>query len=115
MEDLIREYAKEIMEMEEFKRLLELKDIINKKYSLLIVSFKTKEANYNEAKERPEIFDLRTAQKEFQDAKIKLYSKDEVKEYFKLERLINERLESDMNCLKESISNKFLKTNSLKI
>lgn len=107
MEDLVIKYTNEIENTKEFQRLIELKNIINNKYALLIISFKNKEAAYLEAKERPEIFDLKNASKEFMDAKTKLYSKEEVKEYFELERIINKRLENDINELKESISSKF--------
>jgi hypothetical protein len=44
MEDLALEYVNNIKNTKEFQRLIELKNIINKKYSLLIISFKTAEA-----------------------------------------------------------------------
>ena len=53
--------------------------------------------------------------KKFMEAKTKLYSKEEVKEYFLLESKINAMLEEDMNSLKDSISNKFKKQHSLKL
>lgn len=115
MEDFALEYVDTIVNTNEFKRLKELKSIIDKMYSLLIISFKTKEAEYIEAKERPEIYDLDSKKKEFMEAKTKLYSKEEVKEYFKLEAKINEILENDMNELKESISNKFKTYHSIKL
>lgn len=107
MEKLALEYTNKIEETKEFKRLIELKNIINQKYGLLIISLKTKEVNLIEAKERPNIYDVKKCQMEFQDAKIKLYSKEEVKEYFILEEKINHMLEEDMNELKRSISNKY--------
>lgn len=115
MEDLALEYVNNIKNTKEFQRLIELKNIINKKYSLLIISFKTAEAEYIEAKERPEIFNLDEKKYAFIEAKTKLYSKEEVKEYFILESKINEELENDMNTLKESISNKFKTYHSMKL
>ena len=115
MEELAKDYVNKIEELEEFKRLLELKRIIDKKYALLIISFKTKEAAFLEAKERPDIFNLDEAKKNFVEAKSKLYSKEEVKEYFILERKINKTLEDDMNDLKKSISNKFKEYHSISI
>ena len=115
MENLALEYVNEIEQTKEFKRLIELKNIINKKYGLLIIGFKNSEAKYLEAKERPEIYDLDGAKRNFIEAKTKLYSKEEVKEYFLLEAKINEILETDMNILKDSISNKFKKNHILKL
>ena len=110
MEDLVKEYIDEIENSDDFKRLLELKDIINKEYAPLIISFKMKEAEYIEAKERPEIFDLNQKQKEFSIAKANLYSKECVKEYFMLEEKINKNINKDLDELKDLISNKFLKS-----
>jgi hypothetical protein len=110
MEDLVKEYIDEIENSDDFKRLLELKDIINKEYAPLIISFKMKEAEYMEAKERPEIFDLNQKQKEFSIAKANLYSKEYVKEYFMLEEKINKNINKDLDELKDLISNKFLKS-----
>jgi hypothetical protein len=110
MEDLVKEYIDEIENSDDFKRLLELKDLINKEYAPLIISFKMKEAEYMEAKERPEIFDLNQKQKEFSIAKANLYSKEYVKEYFMLEEKINKNINKDLDELKDLISNKFLKS-----
>jgi hypothetical protein len=110
MEDLVKEYIDEIENSDDFKRLLALKDIINKEYAPLIISFKMKEAEYMEAKERPEIFDLNQKQKEFSIAKANLYSKEYVKEYFMLEEKINKNINKDLDELKDLISNKFLKS-----
>ena len=40
MEKLALEYVSKIEQTEEFKRLMELKSIINHKYALLIIGFK---------------------------------------------------------------------------
>ena len=42
MEDLVKEYIDEIINSDDFKRLLELKDMIHKEYAPLIISFKMK-------------------------------------------------------------------------
>ena len=110
MEDLVKEYIDEIINSDDFKRLLKLKDMIHKEYAPLIISFKMKEAEYIEAKERPEIFDLNQRQKEFSMAKANLYSKEYVKEYFMLEEKINKNINNDLDELKNLISNKFLKS-----
>ena len=49
IEDLVEEYFNELKESSDFKRLLELKDYINKNYANLIIGMKTKESLYLEA------------------------------------------------------------------
>lgn len=115
MEDLVNAYVDELKDKEEFKRLLALKKYIDNNYSSLIVKLKNKEAKYLEAKQYPNQYDVDKAQREFSEAKAELYSKEEVKEYFKLERFLNELLNDDINELKESISNKFTKEELMKI
>lgn len=115
MYELAIEYVEKLKNKEEFKRLIELKKIIDSKYSKLIISLKNKEAKYHEALEYPNYYDLSTIQSEFSIAKAELYSKPEVKEYFKLEGIINDLLSDDINDLKASISNKFLIDNRIKI
>ena len=115
MENLVDKYVDNFKNKAEFKRLIELKKYIDLNYSGLIVKLKNKEAKYLEAKEYPNKYDVNKAQKEFSEAKAELYSKEEVKEYFKLERILNELLNNDVNALKEAISNKFSKDDILKI
>ncbi len=108
MYELIDNYFNNLIELPEFKRLLELKDIIRKKYSLLIVGFKTNEANYEEAKRYKnymEDFDL--LREKLVESKRKLYEKEEVKEYFELEKKIQGIINDDLNELKDSISERF--------
>lgn len=105
-------YINELLKEEDFKRLLELKKIIDKKYALKIIAFKNKEALYLEAKDNKYI-DERKARLEFQEKKKELYSLPEVVEYFSLERKINEMIEKDLNEIKASISNKLLETKSI--
>ena len=115
MEDLVSLYIDELKEKEDFKRLLELKRIIDKKYSNLIIALKTKESIYLDSLYKPSHYDEVKVKKEFIEAKTNLYSKEEVKEYFSLERKINNLLDNDLNDIKESISNKFSKKNIVTI
>lgn len=109
-------YVAKILEAPEFKRLLELKDIINQNYKKEIMLFKTKEALYLEASERKEYYpNFEEIKKAFIAAKADLYSKEEVSEYFKLERELQDMLNNDINELKQAISNKFTLDKILKI
>jgi hypothetical protein len=109
-------YLSKIIETPEFKRLLELKDIINDSYKKEIMLFKTKESLYLEASERKEYYsNYDQIKKSFIDAKANLYSKEEVLEYFRLERELQDMINNDINELKESISNKFTLDKILKI
>ena len=109
-------YIAKILETPEFKRLLELKDIINQSYKKEIMLFKTKEALYLEASERKEYYpNFEEIKKAFIAAKADLYSKEEVSEYFKLERELQDMLNNDINELKQAISNKFTLDKILKI
>lgn len=104
--DLATKYIEELKETNEFKRLLELKKIIDDKYKLLIVSLRTKESYYLESLDK-EYLDKNKCLIEYKEAKAKLYSKEEVKEYLSLEKKISNMISSDFNEIKESISNKF--------
>ena len=106
--DLAEEYANSIIESEEFKRYLFLKDEISKTLGGKIMAFKTKEAKYLEAKSYGEFHpDLKRYQEEFQNAKERLYSEPLMIEYKKMEQLIQSKLNDDINELKKVVSNKF--------
>ena len=108
MFDLIDEYTAELFDSPDFKRLLELKNIIDTSYSGLIISFKTAEAKYEEMKQYGSYAPgLDKLKKSFIEAKARLYSKEEVIEYFELERKIQATLNADLNEIKASVSNKF--------
>ena len=108
MYELIDNYFNNLIELPEFKRLLELKDIIRKKYALLIVGFKTNEANYEDAKRyKDHMDDFDLLREKLVESKRKLYEKEEVKEYFELEKKIQNIINADLDYLKESISPKF--------
>ena len=105
-----------IINTKEFKRLKELKKIIDEKYAKEIVSFKRCEANYLEASEHKEYYsNFNEIVKRLSEAKALLYSKEEVKEYILLERTVQEMLTEDFNELKQSISSKLGTVKSLKI
>ncbi len=116
MQDLIDEYINEIKNSDNFKKLLELKKIIDDKYQSLIMSFNVIKDNYFKALENKKYYkDFNLIEKEYQDVKTSLYSKEEVKEYIKLENKINNQLISDFNKIKESISTKFGKSKIIDI
>ncbi len=102
--DLALEYFNELKETEEFKRLIELKKIIDDKYKNEIISFRTNESLYLESKDNKYYLDKDIIKKRFIDSKTKLYSKEEVKEYFSLQNKLNEMLKNDFNEIKQNIS-----------
>lgn len=106
--DLAEEYAEDIIASKDFQRLLELKEEIKKNLSKKIISFKTAEAKYMEAKSYGNYHpNLKEYQEAFVSAKASLYSEALVKEYKELEQKLQERLNQDINDLKQSVSNKF--------
>lgn len=108
MEDLANDYVNQLMEEESWKELLKLKEEIERKYKNLILRMKSAEEKYNDAKRYKEyLSNFDEIQKNFKDAKQELYSKQEVKRYFELEREIQKMLHDDFNEIKSSISNKF--------
>ena len=116
MQDLIDEYINEIKNSDDFKKLLELKKLIDDKYQSLIMSFNVIKDNYFKALENKKYYkDFNLIEKEYQDVKTSLYSKEEVKEYIKLENIINNQLIRDINKIKESISTKFGKSKIIDI
>ena len=75
MYELIDNYFNKIIETAEFKRLIELKNIIKNKYSLLIVGFKTNEANYEDAKRYKEhMDDFNLLRNKLVESKYKFYN-----------------------------------------
>ena len=105
MEEAVNNYINEILELPDFKRLVELKKIIDEKYAKEIVAFKTNEEKYNEAMKYPSNYNVDSIRDSFIKAKANLYSKEEVKEYFTLENKIQGLLNSDFNRIKDSILN----------
>lgn len=111
MEDILElaeHYADEILESSDFKRLLELKKQIQEKCGQKVIAFKTAEAKYLEAKQYGNYHpDLKKYQLNFVEAKQKLYSDPLVSEYKELEQKLQNKLNQDLNTLKQDISNKF--------
>ena len=106
MEEIIDDYVKEITNKDNFKRLLELKKIIDSKYADLIIAFKTAESRYLEASNYGNYYpNLENIRKDFSNKKKELYSKLEVKEYLELERSINDSINNDINELKDIVLN----------
>ena len=106
--DLAEEYANRIIESDDFKRFLELKELIRKTLGGKIVAFKTKEAKYIEAKSYGNYHpDLKKYQEDFQRAKANLYNEPLMLEYKELEHKIQSKIDKDLNDLKGTISNKF--------
>lgn len=101
-------YADDIINSVEFKRLLELKELIRKNLSGKIMAFKTAEAKYLEAKAYGKYHPNLEEYKElFIKTKTALYSHPYVKEYKELEMKIQDSINKDINELKSAISNTF--------
>lgn len=113
IDDLALNYFNELKETPEFKELIELKNNINENYMNLIINLKTKESIYNEAKEKNYLTPSITSA--FAEAKSKLYEKEEVKRYLKLEAIINEKLVNDFNEIKQNISKSYQKDSFIKL
>ena len=105
MNELIDEYVNEIKNTDNFKRLLELKEIIDNKYKSEILAFKTAEEKYLEASKYPNYYDMNAIKNNLIETKKNLYSKSEVKEYFTLENSIQNKLNEDFDKIKNSIHN----------
>jgi cell fate (sporulation/competence/biofilm development) regulator YlbF (YheA/YmcA/DUF963 family) len=113
---MVDKYIEIIINTDEFKRLKELKKLIDEKYAKEIVIFKRCEANYLEASLHKEYYsNYEEITRKLSEAKAILYNKEEVKEYLKLERAIQEMLNNDFNELKQAISNKFGTSKTIKI
>ena len=105
MEKLIDSYLEELYNKPEFIRIIELKKLIDEKYKKEIISLKTKESLYLDSLRYSN--NDNKLKEDYNNAKIKLYSMPEVKEYLKCELIINECLDNDLNDIKKEISNKF--------
>ena len=104
MEDIIDDYVSDITNNDNFKKLIELKKIIDDKNKKEIIAFKTAESKYLEASNYGKYYpNLEGLRKDFSAKKKDLYSKEEVKQYLELERSINESINADINELKEII------------
>ena len=102
--DLAIKYFDELKNTKEFKRLLELKKIIDEKYIKEIISFKTKESLYLESKDNKYYPDKDKIKLDYMNAKTNLYNKEEVREYLLLQEKLNDILDNDFKEIKKSIS-----------
>ncbi|MDE6660894.1 MAG: YlbF family regulator [Anaeroplasmataceae bacterium] len=106
--DLAEDYAEEIINSADFKRLLEIREEIKKNLSGKIMAFKTAEAKYMEAKAYGKYHpNLEEYKSRFIETKTRLFSESLVQEYKELESKMQEKLNQDINDLKKSVSNKF--------
>lgn len=106
--NLLDEVINDITSSHEFIRLKKLQKEIEDKYQKEIMIFKREEAYYLEQKDLLKRgFIKEVCSEKFIKAKTSLYEKDEVKEYFVLERLIKKELTLLSNELNELFSNKF--------
>ncbi len=103
MEELAIKYVDEIKNIPDFKRLLELKEMIDNNYKKEILAFKTANESYLEASKYPNNYNMELIRNNLIEAKRNLYSKKEVKEYFELENKIQNILDNDFNDIKNSL------------
>ena len=97
MEELINQaflVGQEIKNTEDYKRLIELKKIIDSKYSKEINAFKEHTEEYNKLILSNDKYSskFKESSSNLIDSKVSLYVKEEVVEYFKIERIIQEEL-----------------------
>lgn len=114
--DLAQQYAQTIIDSDDFRELLVLKEHIKKELSLKIIAFKTAEAKYLDAKQYGKYHpDLKKYQTLFLEKKKALYEEPMIMKYKSLERKIQYRLDTDFDDLKKSISNKYHLSKSILI
>ncbi len=105
--DALDEIAKEFKESENYKEYKQLEKIIEDKYAREIVMFNSTKEALAEAKKYSS--NLKTYEEALSRAKEVLYSKEEVKRYKELERIIQNELDILSNSIGEFFSNKFKK------
>lgn len=105
--DALDEIAKEFKESENYKKYKNLEKIIEDKYAREIVMFNSAKEALEEAKKYSS--NLKTYEESLSRAKEVLYSKEEVKRYKELERIIQNELDRLSNSIGEFFSNKFKK------
>jgi hypothetical protein len=97
-------YFNELKDTSDFKRLLELKKIIDDKYMKEINNFKRIEELYLESKNNKYYPDKDGIRNKYLNAKKELYNKEEVKEYLAIQSKLDEILKNDFEDIKKSIS-----------
>ncbi len=105
--DALDKIVKEFKESENYKEYKNLEKIIEDKYAREIVMFNSAKEALAEAKKYSN--NLKTYEESLSKAKEALYSKEEVKRYKELERIIQNELDILSNSIGEFFSNKFKK------
>ncbi len=105
--DALDKIVKEFKESENYKEYKNLEKIIEDKYAREIVMFNSAKEALAEAKKYSN--NLKTCEESLSKAKEALYSKEEVKRYKELERIIQNELDILSNSIGEFFSNKFKK------
>ena len=101
---LAQNYFNELKDTNDFKRLLELKKIIDDKYMKEINNFKRCEELYFESKSNKYYPDKDGIRNKYLEAKTILYNKTEVKEYLDIQAKLDDILKKDFEDIKKSIS-----------
>ena len=110
------ELADEIKAKSSYKRLLELKKIIDSDEGIkeLVLTFQKLNIEYEEVSKYGKYHpDLKKVQKEFSEAKTVLYTNDAVKEYKALEKALQSDLDEISATLATTISKKIKHPNEL--
>ena len=114
--DLTYELTTEIKDSIEFKRILELQEEISKNSEIngLINNFKSLKSKYDETikygKYHP---DLKKVQSDFSSAKSQLYNNEIIREYKKLEKEIQKKLDYISESIAKSVSQKIKHPNEI--
>ena len=104
LEKAVLSLSEKIKELEEVKRLKELNTIIDNKYADLILEFNKAKSEYDEAKKYDSYYPgFEQIKERLQKARIALNSKQEVIEYKRLERRLDEILRDVSKKIKEGI------------
>ena len=97
-------YFIELKDTSDFKRLLELKKIIDNKYKKEINVFNRAKELYLESNNNKYYPNKEKIKKEYLESKTNLYNKEEVKEYLAIQAKLDEILKNDFEDIKKSIS-----------
>ena len=120
MDELINQASlvgKSIKNTIEYKRLVELRSIIDEKYEKEITEFKKQNEEYNRLVSINDKYSnkYKEALKKFVEAKNRLYQKEEVIEYIKNERIIQTRLNALSKNIAEVVSDNIKVPNEIGI
>lgn len=105
--DALDEIAREFKQSNNYKEYKALEKIIEEKYTKEIIMFNSAKESLEEVRKYSS--NLKTYEETLSRAKEALYSKEEVKRYKELERIIQNELDILSNSIGEFFSNKFKK------